>query len=453
MNYSIQEILSLDDYRCVQKNLRVHHRSLNEFEDRVSQIVFQIKEKGEAGLFNCIYQYDMPHLSVADQSLFESHFCIDSSSFSSYRHQLDDDMQGQILRASEQVRSYQEDIKRQLFPSFTKTFEGQNFKVNFYSDRLENSILGQIYRPLSCVGVYIPAGTAPLVSTVLMTALVAQVAGVKNIVVATPPNSKGEIHPAIIYACELCGVSAIYKMGGAHAIASLGYGIEGRVPSVDKIVGPGNIYVALAKKQLYGHVDIDMIAGPSEVLVVADEKTPVSFVALDLLAQLEHDALSSAQLIAPSLDYVKQVIRQIEHYTLEASRLSVIEKSLSNLSFYVTREKKMIIDLINLIAPEHLSLSICNASEYLPFICHAGAVFLGHYSPEAVGDYCAGPSHVLPTQGSSRFFSGLTISSFMKSMSVIGYHREDLDKEKDLIIKMAQLEGLDIHAKSVQERF
>lgn len=314
-------------------------------------------------------------------------------------------------------------------------------------------ILGQRIRGIERAGVYVPGGTAAYPSSVLMNIIPAKIAEVKEIVMATPPTINGGQNDNIISAAHIAGADRIFLMGGAQAIAALAYG-AGPVPKVDKITGPGNIYVATAKKLLYGTVDIDMIAGPSEILIVADETANPRFIAADLMSQAEHDVLASAVLITVSEEVAKRTVEELNAQINKLSRKSIIEKSLNDFGAIIICDSvEQMIDYANQIAPEHLEVLMKNPMEYIGKFDNAGSVFLGSYSPEPLGDYFAGPNHVLPTSGSARFFSPLSVDSFIKKSSFIYSNKEALKNDKDDIIRLAEAEGLTAHANSIRERF
>lgn len=310
-----------------------------------------------------------------------------------------------------------------------------------------------IHRALQRVGVYVPGGTAPLPSSVLMNVIPAQAAGVPEIALATPPRADGSIAPVILFAAEIAGVTEIYRMGGAQAIAALAYGTES-VPAVDKICGPGNIYVNAAKRLVYGQVDIDMFAGPSEILVIADDSANPEYLATDLLSQAEHDVLASAILITTSATIAAQTAAAIERRAAVLPRREIIQRSLRDYgAIIVVDQLEDAFALANRLAPEHLELCIDNAQDAVDKIRNAGAVFVGNYSPEPVGDYFAGPNHVLPTSGTARFFSPLNTGDFLKKMSVIDYREADLAANWQAISAFAESESLDAHADAIRVRF
>ncbi|WP_163193121.1 histidinol dehydrogenase [Clostridium thermarum] len=313
-------------------------------------------------------------------------------------------------------------------------------------------LLGQNVRALKTVGLYVPGGTAAYPSSVLMNVIPAKVAGVQNIVMVTPPSRDGKVNVNILAAAKIAGADKIYKIGGAQAIGALAYGTE-TIPRVDKIVGPGNIYVATAKKSVYGYVDIDMIAGPSEILIVADKYANPKFVAADLMSQAEHDVLSSAILVTDSLDLAYKVRDELNRQIKTMSRREIIESSIEDYgAIIVTDSLKASIEIANELAPEHLELMVQEPMKYLGEIENAGSIFLGQYAPEPLGDYIAGPNHVLPTSGTARFFSPLSVDSFIKKSSFLYYTEEALKKVGNEAIKLAEVEGLTAHANSIKVR-
>ncbi len=334
--------------------------------------------------------------------------------------------------------------------------------VAFHEKQKENSwfttgdegiLLGQLYRPLEIVGIYVPGGTAVLTSSVLMNALPAKVAGVERIIMATPPGKDGKIDPAVLVAANEAGVTEIFKMGGAQAVAAMVFGTE-TVPRVDKVFGPGNIYVATAKRLAYGYCDIDMFAGPSEITVVADDTASPVFVAADLLSQAEHDVLSASILVTPSVKLAEAVMKELGIQYGKLSRKDILDKSLSEYcAAIIVNDLDQAMEVVNRIAPEHLELCIEEPFSRLGYVKNAGAVFLGNWSPEPLGDYYAGPNHVLPTGGTARFFSPLNVADFVKKSSVISYTRQALEKASDTVIGFAEYEKLDGHANAIKVRF
>jgi len=334
--------------------------------------------------------------------------------------------------------------------------------VEFHEKQVRNAwmmtkekgvILGQIVRGLENVGIYVPGGTAAYPSTVIMNAVPAKVAGVKNLVMVTPPLADGSVNPHILVAADIAGVDKIYKVGGAQAIAGLAFGTE-TISKVDKIVGPGNIYVAMAKRSVFGYVDIDMIAGPSEILIIADENANGKFIAADLMSQAEHDVLASAMLITTSRELAEKVAIEIEIQIKGMSRKDIIKKSIEKYGVILIVENvNEAIDLANKIAPEHLEIMLKNPLDYLGEIKNAGSIFLGQYSPEPLGDYIAGPNHVLPTSGTARFSSPLSVDDFIKKSSYIYYTKEALSEVADKVIALSEVEGLTAHGNSMKVRF
>lgn len=331
-------------------------------------------------------------------------------------------------------------------------FHSRQVQQSFIDPKPNGVILGQRIRGLNRVGLYVPGGTAAYPSSVLMNAVPAKIAGVKEIVMVTPPCKDGTPNPDILVAAAVCGVDRVFTLGGAQAIAALAYGTES-VPKVDKIVGPGNIFVATAKKLLYGTVDIDMIAGPSEILVLADETGNPSYLAADLMSQAEHDKLASAILITTSMELAKATDAEIDRQIQSLSRKEIIESSLTNFgAIFVTDSVDYAVELANDFAPEHLEVMMQNPMEYIGKLDNAGSVFLGAYAPEPLGDYYAGPNHVLPTSGTARFFSPLGVDAFIKKSSYIYYTKDALCGAKQDIVLLANREGLTAHANSILVR-
>ncbi len=324
---------------------------------------------------------------------------------------------------------------------------------SFIDAKANGVILGQRIRGLHRVGLYVPGGTAAYPSSVLMNAIPAKVAGVKEIVMITPPLKTGGANPDILVAAAIAGVDRVFLAGGAQAVAALAYGTES-IPRVDKIVGPGNIYVATAKRLLYGTVDIDMVAGPSEILIMADENAPAPFVAADLMSQAEHDVLASAILLTTSERLAQKVVEEVKSQSESLSRKEIIAQSLQDFgAIIICKDNDQMVEYANEIAPEHLEVMMANPLEYLGRLDNAGSVFLGNYSPEPLGDYFAGPNHVLPTSGTARFFSPLSVDSFIKKSSYIYYTEAELCRAKDDIMRIANREGLTAHANSIKVRF
>lgn len=332
-------------------------------------------------------------------------------------------------------------------------FHNRQKEQGFINPLSNGVILGQRVRGLERVGLYVPGGTAAYPSSVLMNAVPAKIAGVKEIIMVTPPKKDGTPNKDILVAAAICGVDRVFMSGGAQAIAALAYGTE-EIPKVDKIVGPGNIFVATAKKLLFGLVDIDMVAGPSEILVVADETADPKYLAADLMSQAEHDVLASAILITTSEDIADKTIAEIERQKEALSRKEIIDQSLDNYgAVIVVKTIEDAIELANGLAPEHLEMQVENPMQYLGQLDNAGSIFLGKYAPEPLGDYYAGPNHVLPTSGTARFFSPLSVNSFTKRSSFIYYTEQALLDAKDDIVCVAEREGLTAHANAIKVRF
>lgn len=334
-----------------------------------------------------------------------------------------------------------------------RDFHARQKQQSWLEPKQNGVILGQRIRGLKRVGVYVPGGTAAYPSSVLMNVIPAKIAGVMEIVMVTPPQKDGTANPDILAAAKIAGVDRVFLMGGAQAVAALAYGTQS-VPKVDKIVGPGNIFVATAKKLLYGTVDIDMIAGPSEILIVADKSANPKFLAADLMSQAEHDKMASAILLTTSEETANETAKELSRQMQTLERRDIIEQSLNDFgAIIVCKDISEAVDFANELAPEHLELAVENPMEYIGRVDNAGSVFLGHYSPEPLGDYFAGPNHVLPTSGTARFFSPLSVDSFIKKSSFIYYTEPALSEAKDDIIKLAETEGLTAHANSIKVRF
>lgn len=332
-------------------------------------------------------------------------------------------------------------------------FHKRQLKQSWLTTKSNGVIMGQRVRGLKRVGIYVPGGTAAYPSSVLMNAVPAKIAGVEEIIMCTPPQKDGTPNPNIIATAKIAGVDRIFLMGGAQAIAALAYGTQ-TVPKVDKIVGPGNIFVATAKKLLYGTVDIDMIAGPSEILIIADNTANPKFLAADLMSQAEHDRLASSILLTDSADIAEKTKIELASQMQNLSRKEIIESSLDNFgAIIVCSDMNQAIEFANELAPEHLEVCCSNPMEYIGKLDNAGSVFLGNYSPEPLGDYFAGPNHVLPTSGTARFFSPLSVDSFVKKSSFIYYTEDALKNDADDVIRFANTEGLTAHANSIKVRF
>lgn len=401
-----------------------------EYADTVQKIVDNVKNNGNQALFEYTKKFDHADIS-------EDNIKVTDAEIEEAYNQVDEHLLEVIRKALVNIRSYHE--KQKQYSWFDTTENG--------------TMLGQKVTALNSVGVYVPGGKAVYPSSVLMNIVPAKVAGVKNIIMTTPCNAEGKVYPTTLVAAKEAGVDAIYKAGGAQAIAALAYGTES-IPKVDKIVGPGNIFVALAKRAVYGYVSIDSIAGPSEIMVLADESANPRFVAADLLSQAEHDELASAILITTSEELAKNVSEEVDGFVKELSRSEIIQKSLDNYGYIlVTDNMDEAIEAANDIASEHLEIVTKNPFEVMMKIKNAGAIFIGEYSSEPLGDYFAGPNHVLPTNGTAKFFSPLSVDDFVKKSSIIYYSKEALEPIHQDIIDFATSEQLTAHAKSIKVRF
>ena len=400
------------------------------YEDAVQNILDDVKANKDAALFAYTKKFDGAELSADTVEVTEEEI-------QAAYEQVDKELVSIIRKSMENIRVYHE--KQKQYRWFDSTEKG--------------TMLGQKVTPLARVGVYVPGGKAAYPSSVLMNIIPAKVAGVKNICMVTPPGKDGSVTPTTLVAAKEAGADHIYKIGGAQAIAALAYGTES-IPKVDKIVGPGNIYVALAKKAVYGHVSIDSIAGPSEVLVLADETANPRFVAADLLSQAEHDELASSILVTTSMELAKAVEKEIEGFVQILSRKEIIQKSLDNFGYLLVADNmEDAIAVTNAIASEHLEIVTKNPFEVMMKIENAGAIFLGEYSSEPLGDYFAGPNHVLPTNGTAKFFSPLGVDDFIKKSSIIYYSKEALAEVHEDVEKFATAEHLTAHANSIAVRF
>lgn len=398
--------------------------------DTVQEILTQVRKNGDAALMAYTRKFD--GFAVTDPAQLK----VTREEIQAAYQVLSPELVEVIRKAAANIASFHEKQKAE----------------SFLYEKEPGIRLGTLRKPLKAVGIYVPAGTAPLPSSVLMNAMPAKVAGVKRIVMVTPPGKEGKIAPAILVAADIAGVTEIYKVGGAQAVAALAYGTQ-TIPQADKITGPGNIFVATAKKLVYGTCDIDMVAGPSEILIVADKSAKPAFLAADMLSQAEHDKLASSILITTEESLIPQVEAELQQQLNELPRKEIAEISLTNYGAIVLAETvEQAIEAANIVAPEHLELCLENAEQYLDQIENAGAIFLGNYSPEPLGDYYAGPNHVLPTTGSARFFSPLNVWDFIKQTSVIAYEKEAFLKQADDVIAFAKAESLDAHANSIAVR-
>ena len=400
------------------------------YEAQVAQILEEVREKGDEALFAYTERFDGAKLSGET-----------------------------VLVTEEEIREAYQEVPEQLVAVIRRTlkniedYHAKQKQYSWFDSKPDGTILGQKVTPLKRVGVYVPGGKAAYPSSVLMNILPAKVAGVEEILMVTPPGKDGKVTPTTLVAAHEAGATAIYKAGGAQAVAALAYGTES-IPKVDKIVGPGNIYVALAKKAVYGHVSIDAIAGPSEILVIADETADPRYVAADLLSQAEHDELASAILVTTSQELAEAVSGEVDQFLTVLSRAEIIRKSLDNYGYILVADTMdEAVEIANEIAAEHLEIQTRNPYEVMTKIRNAGAIFLGPYASEPLGDYFAGPNHVLPTNGTAKFFSPLSVDDFIKKSSIIAYSREALQAVHEDIETFAKAEGLTAHANSIHVRF
>ena len=426
----IQKLNSDTKKNLLEDLLKRSPNNYGQYEAIVKEILDKVKEEKDAAVFAYTAKFDGAELTadtieVTDAEIEEAYA------------QVDDTLLTVIRKAKDNIESY----------------HAKQRQNSWFDSKPDGTILGQKITPLHRVGVYVPGGKAVYPSSVLMNVMPAKVAGVDEIIMVTPPGKNGKVSPNTLVAAKEAGVNKIYKVGGAQAIAALAYGTES-IPKVDKIVGPGNIYVALAKKAVYGHVSIDSIAGPSEILVVADETANPRYVAADLLSQAEHDELASAILVTTSEKLAHEVSDQVDGFLKELSRAEIISKSLDNYGYILLADTmEDVIDVANEIASEHLEIQTKNPFEVMTKIRNAGAIFIGEYASEPLGDYFAGPNHILPTNGTAKFFSPLSVDDFIKKSSIISYSREALQKVHKDIESFAKAEQLTAHANSIHVRF
>ena len=413
----------------LQNLLKRSPNNYGEFEGRVNAIIEEVRNNRDQAVFNYTKQFDGADINAGNILVTEE----------------------EIAEAYEQVDTTLLAVIRKSLVNIKKYHEKQVQNSWFTTE--DGIILGQKVTALATVGVYVPGGKAVYPSSVLMNVLPAKVAGVDRIVMCTPPGKDGKVYPSTLVAAKEAGADEIYKVGGAQAIAAMAFGTES-VPKVDKIVGPGNIYVALAKKAVFGYVSIDSIAGPSEIMVLADETANPRFVAADLLSQAEHDEMASAILVTTSETLAEQVSMEVDKFVETLSRKEIIRKSLDNYGYILVADTMQdAIDTVNEIASEHLELVTKNPFETMTKIRNAGAIFIGEYSSEPLGDYFAGPNHVLPTNGTAKFFSPLSVDDFIKKSSIISYSREALEPVYKDIVQFAECEKLTAHANSIRVRF
>ena len=424
-------ILSEDTKKDILETLlKRSPNSYGKFEASVAAILADVKEKGDEAVFDYTKRFDGADINAGN-------IVVTKDEIDEAYSLVDEQLVEVIRKALVNIREYHS--KQKQYSWFDSTPNG--------------TILGQKVTPLNRVGVYVPGGKAAYPSSVLMNIIPAKVAGVSQIIMTTPPGKDGRVNPGTLVAANEAGVDVIYKVGGAQAIAAMAYGTDS-IRKVDKIVGPGNIYVALAKKAVYGHVSIDSIAGPSEILVIADETANPRYVAADLLSQAEHDEMASAILITTSEELADKVSKEIDVFVAELSRSEIISKSLENYGYILSaKDIDEAVETANEIASEHLEIVTKDPFTVMTKIRNAGAIFLGEYSSEPLGDYFAGPNHVLPTNGTAKFFSPLGVDDFIKKSSIISYSREALEPIHEDIIKFANAERLTAHANSIKVRF
>lgn len=422
------KIIEYSENLNLEKELARSQFSYDDVNETVENILKDVKKRGDKALFEYTKKFDKVDLKTLEVSEEEIQKAFDT-----------------IDKELLEVIKYSHDN--------IKLFHEKQVRNNFIVKKENGVSLGQIINPIEKVGLYVPGGTAAYPSTVLMNAVPAKIAGCKEIIMVTPPTSDGTILPSLLVAAKIAGVDRIFKVGGAQSIAALSYGTES-IPRVYKIVGPGNIYVAMAKKMVYGEVSIDMIAGPSEVLIIADDRANPVHAAADLLSQAEHDKLAASILVTNSKELAKNVAEQLEIQLKELEREEIARVSIETQGrIIVTKTIDEAIKISNEIAPEHLELAVSNPFELLTKIKNAGSIFMGHNTPEPLGDYLAGPNHTLPTSGTAKFSSPLSVDDFIKKSSFIYYSKEGLEEVKDKVIKFAESEGLTAHARSVSKRF
>lgn len=401
-----------------------------EYEGTVNEIIETVREKGDEALFSYTEKFD--HCVLSPDTIQITREEIDEA-----YTKLDEEFIRVMRQSAENIRVYHE----------------KQLRTSWFDYKPDGTILGQKITPISRAGVYVPGGKAAYPSSVLMNVVPAKVAGVPEIIMCTPPGKDGKVNPGTLVAADIAGVDKVYKAGGAQAIAAMAFGTAS-IPKVDKITGPGNIFVALAKKAVYGFVSIDSIAGPSEILVLADETATPRYVAADLLSQAEHDELASAILITTSKELAEKVSEEVDGFVKVLERAPIIQKSLDNYGYILLADNmEDAIDAANAIASEHLEIITKNPFDTMTRIRNAGAIFLGEYASEPLGDYFAGPNHILPTNGTARFFSPVNVDDFIKKTSIISYSRQALEKVHNQIETFAKSEGLTAHANSIKVRF
>ena len=431
---AVEKLLKKPAFDQVELNPRIREANRKLFgadlsaAEIVDRIVNDVRAEGDAAVIR--------YTKLIDRTEFKpDEFMVTEAEYEAAEKEADPEVVESLRRAADNVRTYHQEQK----PNSWMTYRGQG------------SILGQSVIPLDRVGIYVPGGTAAYPSSVIMNAVPASVAGVKEIIMMVPPKN-GKINPYVLIAARLAGVSKIFKIGGAQAIAAMAFGTE-TIPRVDKITGPGNIFVTLAKKAVYGHCDIDMLAGPSEILIVADKTADPVYTAADMLSQAEHDMLASSIVITDSAELAEKVAIEAEKQLSELPRQEIARASIEKNGLIVIAEDILqAVELANVSAPEHMEILTEQPFQLLPYVRHAGAVFLGAYSPEPLGDYFAGPNHVLPTGGTARYYSVLNVETFMKRTSIISYTQPELDRVSDDVIRLAEAEGLEAHANAIRLR-
>lgn len=426
----IQHLTAESRKNLLEDLLKRSPNNYGQYEEGVQAILDRVKNEKDQAIFDYTYQFDKVKID-------SSNIRVTKEEIKEAYELADPELVKIIRKALENIKAYHEKQRQ----------------YSWFDSKPDGTMLGQKVTALQRVGVYVPGGKAVYPSSVLMNIVPAKVAGVEEIIMVTPPGKDGKVTPNTLIAANEAGATAIYKVGGAQAIGALAYGTES-IPKVDKIVGPGNIYVALAKKAVYGHVSIDAIAGPSEILVIADETANPRYVAADLLSQAEHDELASAILVTTSDELAEKVSAQVDQFVAELSRKEIIQKSLDNYGYILVAENMdEAIAIANDIASEHLEIQTKNPFDVMTKIRNAGAIFIGEYSSEPLGDYFAGPNHVLPTNGTAKFFSPLSVDDFIKKSSIISYSRNALEEIHTDIEKFAEAEQLTAHANSIKVRF
>lgn len=426
----ILKLTSESKKNILENLLKRSPNSYGEYESAVNDILSKVKTEGDKALFQYTKDFDKADIN-------SSNVVVTQEEIDEAYNLVDKDLLNVIRKALVNIRSFHEKQKQ----------------YSWFDSKPDGTMLGQKVTALSRVGVYVPGGKAAYPSSVLMNVIPAKVAGVEEIIMCTPPGKDGKVYPTTLVAAKEAGVDVIYKVGGAQAVGAMAYGTES-IPKVDKIVGPGNIYVALAKKAVFGYVSIDSVAGPSEIMVLADETANPRFVAADLLSQAEHDEMASAILVTTSEELAGQVSKEVDGFVAVLSRKDIIQKSLDTYGYIlVASSMEEAIDVVNEIASEHLEIVTKNPFDTMTCVKNAGAIFLGEYSSEPLGDYFAGPNHVLPTNGTAKFFSPLSVDDFIKKSSIISYSKEALDSIHNDIENFANAEHLTAHANSIHVRF